>query len=442
MTPLSDLIASLKTLPQRVPDFASPVRLQATARHLETTALKPKLDVDKMKALIGRFRALLELGEESLDELKEREVKRLAWILNYGETALADTDELLPALRLFDRRMRPPVLLGLITCLLKAPDYIPASNVDPWLATIKRALSQYDGPIEDLRHWKGLTDLLFSLDSPRRIGKWALEQEESIAKSLDSLKIGRNTILFKRSLDGIMRAVAESPAFPAKVMEVVETADSVNMEVFKKAVDLVLSRYADSPSLPPDEPLIALCMKKLGDPRLRRTASWGDVSGKARKQAERWVSKQDLELFFRAVAMDEDRRRFWLAYVEQIDLSLNVLGSDALISSDPAIKDYLKQTDRYARLDASDGASAFVMGFRNVDLLVVEFSNTGDACYIYRREGNFIPLHQRWLKRGDLKVQTKAIHRIIHRRHGNHATWMPDARAYLGSHGLVPDRVI
>ena len=86
----------------------------------------------------------------------------------------------------------------------------------------------------------------------------------------------------------------------------------------------------------------------------------------------------------------EERGQFWLRYLRQIRRTKSYLGADernrlkplADGGSDDSYKRALK---RAGRLNDAPGTSVFVLWFERV--VIVEFSKTGNASYVYDRTG-------------------------------------------------------
>lgn len=115
--------------------------------------------------------------------------------------------------------------------------------------------------------------------------------------------------------------------------------------------------------------------------------AWQRVSEDARQMVSNWLKGEFIEAFFTNLAQDgtSDRRRvnFWKRYVKAIDHVDFALGPTARNSRDPdfkVLKEKMKGLLWY--LDASGNNNAFIM--RMGKLVVVEFSDMGNALYAYR----------------------------------------------------------
>lgn len=319
-------------------------------------------------------------GELPASAMSDRELRALAWALNDGSQPISAGPALKTALMFYRSTCRPKQLNGLIHGFFHARG-LPTEYYGAWAEVVRHHLATYNGNYEFLVHWKRFAPLVFAPDAAAQIGRWCLAQPAGIEASFQALRIPLASDVGERSLKGVVLAVAAAADFPARTEECLHLAEARGLGMLKFALDTFLRTFARKAALPPHKALITVAIRKLGDPRLKRNVEWGDVSDEARRKLESWLSREDLDLFFRSVAMDDDRRQFWLRYVDQMTYSRLVLGAYTLNASDPAIKDFLKQ-GRHARLDDSDPeVSAFI--FQIGAYMFVEFSQTGDACYMY-----------------------------------------------------------
>ena len=156
-----------------------------------------------------------------------------------------------------------------------------------------------------------------------------------------------------------------------------------------------------------------------------------NVSNDELGMVQSWFARDDLEHFFKLLKFDEfvDQRRldFWLDYVDQITFTKMVLGKYALFNNSTDFKDFKqKNMGRWSELlSAAPSNNAFVMRIK--DYWFVEFSEIGNACYVY--EDNKLPfdvLDKSLDLKIELKDQYKALDRISHS-----GSWEEKATDYL-----------
>jgi hypothetical protein len=180
--------------------------------------------------------------------------------------------------------------------------------------------------------------------------------------------------------------------------------------------------------------------KRLGDPRLRESAlNWRSIAPEAAQRYWSWLARDSIVFFFNTILPNNsgNRRRkdFWLRYHGRIkDFQVAVSEADVW-----KVKANQKATDLlyYSRV-AHPTTSAFLMKFEGYGghYLVIEFSETGNAAYIYKIadfESRGLTLRTRQFSvKKDLKFNT--TRRIVH-----NADWERTAAYTLSSEfGIRP----
>lgn len=118
---------------------------------------------------------------------------------------------------------------------------------------------------------------------------------------------------------------------------------------------------------------------------------WGLVEPRVKAMVSQWLVLEDLEDFFQRLQAgglaDNRRFTFWLRFIKQISFSHIVLGSHVWWSPDQDWMTFkLKKKGSISRLEGgAANKNAFIMKIGGFYL--VEFGETGDACYGYP-EGN------------------------------------------------------
>jgi hypothetical protein len=180
--------------------------------------------------------------------------------------------------------------------------------------------------------------------------------------------------------------------------------------------------------------------KRLGDPRLRESAvNWRSVAPEAAKRYLSWLARDSILFFFNTILPNnsDNRRRkdFWLRYRDRIrDFQVAVSETDIW-----KVKSSQRGSEAlYYSTVAHPTTSAFLMKFEGYggSFLVVEFSEKGNAAYIFRMsdfEGRGLSLRTRRFElRNHLKFDDS--HRILHI-----AEWEPKAAYKLAAEfGIRP----
>ncbi|WP_257455290.1 EH signature domain-containing protein [Archangium lipolyticum] len=126
-----------------------------------------------------------------------------------------------------------------------------------------------------------------------------------------------------------------------------------------------------------------------GDPRLKTlTEAWTQVRQRAKEAFDDFLAaliQQDLEFFFERAMREQDRRRFWLRYLGSIRRTtcwLDSMTYDELFRKVATLPPEQQAAFRRARRLSKGRVSAFCLWFESY--VVVEFSDTGNAAFIYR----------------------------------------------------------
>jgi hypothetical protein len=167
------------------------------------------------------------------------------------------------------------------------------------------------------------------------------------------------------------------------------------------------------------ESIKRLALDRLGDPRLpRNAASWLGVRSDGRAEFLKWLSLEDIAFFFEHVLPSgsdpNGRKAFWLKYVGQVKRSRPLLCRD---DQSRLINYEIRSGQKgghYGRISGT--TSAFLLDFG--ELLVIEFSAVGNACYVYDRQGAANVIDDFWrvgsFSVSELKRKHSAVGRLFH----------------------------
>jgi hypothetical protein len=191
-----------------------------------------------------------------------------------------------------------------------------------------------------------------------------------------------------------------------------------------------------------------LLRSEFGDPRIPpESRGWLELKRVDPELYRRFLEiliSEDLEIFFDYAMEDPRRRQFWLGYLSSVRRTACILDGSTydrikaqLGGADKKLSGALARARRFKSRGGSASAQAFCLYFDNV--VIVEFSETGNAAYVYRRdlfEEKFEAAVQRNLLKDHhkLKDQRSKLDRIIH----NHARWEEDTRDALSRFGIFP----
>lgn len=160
-----------------------------------------------------------------------------------------------------------------------------------------------------------------------------------------------------------------------------------------------------------------------------------------------WFAKEDLEHFFTLLKgeaeVDQSRLFYWLRFANQMSYTRIVMGNDAW---NDRSRDFVAFREKNkGRLSQLSGGSirnnAVVMQIGNY--FFVEFSETGNACYVYRADkAPFNPDKQILALASELKQAGSALKRMSHspapRRPNLVEGWLEKFDTELRELGIVP----
>ncbi len=132
-----------------------------------------------------------------------------------------------------------------------------------------------------------------------------------------------------------------------------------------------------------------------------------------------WFAKEDLEHFFKLLKgdaeVDQARLHYWLRFANQMSYTRIVMGADAWNERG---RDFVhfreKNKGRLGKLMGGPGHNNAVI-MQIGKYLFVEFSGTGNACFVYKADdAPFNPEKYQLDLKSDLKQADRAVQRMLH----------------------------
>lgn len=170
----------------------------------------------------------------------------------------------------------------------------------------------------------------------------------------------------------------------------------------------------------------------------RHEAAWGCVKPTTRQMVAGWLKLELIHQFFEVLAedgrQDKSRFEFWRDYYKQMDDVYFALGSNAIRSNSPDMKKLRAALEGrlFELVGADPDNNAFVMVIG--DLVVIEFSKSGNAAYRYHRSELPLDASRRSIGIGELKCDRSR--RMLHKSSGGLSWQMRFTRALKDSHGI------
>ncbi|MBB6055360.1 type I Zorya anti-phage system protein ZorC [Tolumonas osonensis] len=164
-------------------------------------------------------------------------------------------------------------------------------------------------------------------------------------------------------------------------------------------------------------------LERWGSPQLRSSQNgWlQHVDEQVCLMVRAWFAKEDLQHFFQLLkgdrGVDQARLSYWLKYANQMSFTRIVMGSDAWNDLNTDFEEFRNRNKgRLSKLtEAASHINAVIMQIGNY--FFVEFSGTGNACYVYKADDAPFNAEAKWLGmntalklRGSPKTITWLLH--------------------------------
>lgn len=293
---------------------------------------------------------------------------------------------------------------------------------------VRDRLNKYGGTNALLSQWKEGSGVILGLKGAEEFGAEMIETLRPIKQHCEFWGIADETSAYVQVAVRYAAKVCRDqmdrvPGMRQYLLEELLAWNGWVQNVFKEEISQTVLHLATTQSEDVRESVRRFVLNdaRLGDPRhSRNRLNWVGVS-EAEQRVIEWLSKLDIVFFFESVLpKGEDpqgRKEFWLQYVPSIKKSRPLLRREDKERLQRDLREKgLKLIDA-GSMDEWSTASAFLLDFG--PLLVIEFSETGNACYMYRKNDvdkiipdfwTSKPFVQRQLRRKDL-VEKRIVHR-------------------------------
>jgi hypothetical protein len=419
------------------------VVLTKMRRAIEALAATARKLREPSKATIEDAREIWASAPGNLERLSGRHIRALC-----SDPDVATSREFVDALtasREFSEKRR--WIEGLIASYFALWRPASAGQLEPLL---RRAVRGFQGKSPRIQHCRPVADEIFSAKAANLLGarivkqrarwevvlaEWGIDRAGRLGQAVANASVDEWTNWF-----GATRAAWGNNALAQLkfLFDVVLAPDSVSHSQLSKAIsEVVLWREIEkSEQLVDAVRKFVLSHPRLGDPR-HKPANWSQCAPEAHRKIKAWFSRFDLDFFFKFVIRDDphQRKKFWLDYIDKVEGDSNV----ALCADDEwRVRAHTREPLRYSRAIGGGNVSAFIMRFPGSSIVLVEFSQTGNALYCHSgkkfaekvRGGISQPtLHIRDELKNQLTMQWKVVHRD---------GWQQDVRGRLARERIWP----
>jgi EH_Signature domain len=303
--------------------------------------------------------------------------------------------------------------------------------------------------------------LLFSAEASRFLGEVIIRDKRPVKQACADLFIESSTpVALAAHKQAVALAVTQLIQRAVRVGQDAALSEfqwlsenlltkSLSPDAYRDAISkLIVSPLAESMPIF-QSALVSLIHgdERLGDPRIAYSSpNWRTVAPEARERFLAWLAKDTLQFFFETLVPknDSNRRRadFWLEYAKKQG---KIKDFQVAVSEDDRYKIRASRAKTIPRFSSVTGGktSAFLMVFAGYDgdYVIIEFSETGNAAYIYARkafEASGVTLRSLSFRLSqDLKRMNDAEDRIVHQMETKER-WESKARRKLAELGIRP----
>ena len=369
--------------------------------------------------------------------------RKLAWALTYCEkqppydrTIASNARDLEIALEIIEAHGSRSGLLGVFDALLRTWG---RGNARLLRTYVRNQLSGYSGRRSLIRNLKSNMDWYCNEQGATQLAMKLLRTKTRLADVWTYLELPDHVhgypyfgYVAKAYID-LMRTLNRTVVEDIVQFVEMHNDDGTTREVLSKVIERLGSDAFEYLR----QPVQSYVLRNWQDPRLSSAkVHWRGVSDNAQRIFERWITREDLRLFFDIVAKscnDEKfkyRKAFWMSYLEHISFCRPILRKDVetILRNDPEAMEYYQTRQPATLKGGSLDQHAFIIWMR--EHTFVEFSTAG-ACYVYSDESRPFRLDATEYHMSDFR-RSDNVHRVIHSGSGTYA-WQRRFRNWIES---------
>jgi len=353
---------------------------------------------------------LFEEHYPSVDALKSafdtrRMARRLSWALCYRKEEkvpiVRDKRKLRTALAVIATRWGWNSTFGIYDALLRHWD---CDVTRPILQDfIDQRLESYEGSRPRLVRLRNVRRAFVKPSGPTDVASFFVGKGEPITALWETLRLpdhARGYPYVAEVGSAYTRSAMRAPDYREHIRPILKFLSQHDRHrTYKRCLSRIILRLDSGSPSDERERVLSAAFRKVGDPaHAPEWAPWDKATEsersdlqKARKALNSWIAQRFITAFFDQVAMDTDRRRFWLRYAPHIT-RFKVFGDGETryqLRKDKRIKRYVNS--RFDRISGS--MAALLMQIKN--RVIVEFGETGGACYVHRKGTSDCPSFDR-----------------------------------------------
>jgi hypothetical protein len=309
---------------------------------------------------------------------------------------------------------------------------------------VQQRLEKYQGPHRVLARWREHAEMLLGPEGHCLFADSLLAARVPIKKHCEAWALEESSQYILEAMRYAVRACQEYLGDKAALRTYLLTTllpwVGWPVQDFHTAVGAMILHPITARELRLQEVLTKLVLQdtRLGDPRLpRNMKNWLGIR-EARQRLLQWLSRADIHFFFEHVLPKgtdpHGRKTFWLKYVSRVLMSRPLLNRDDEARLRVTMQSLREQVGHFGHVRGG-ASSAFLLDFGPV--VVVEFSQVGNACYLYEQPNAAKVIPDFWSQESftiyGLKNRPMAAETITHRE-----GWQTTLAHLLARYGIRP----
>jgi hypothetical protein len=317
---------------------------------------------------------------------------------------------------------------------------------------VRARLERYDGPNRLLAKWKQMAEIILGNSGTTLLGGEMLKDPQPIKEFCSRWGLSEDTPYIQAGVASAAELCRRDMDRVAGLREYL-TSELLSWQRwppdrFKQEVSkTILHPAANAEEVRTCLSRFVVSKETLGDPRLPlNDTNWAGIRDAERRVIE-WFSQRDIAFFFEHVlprgSDPHGRKEFWLRYVGRVQRSRPLLSwpDRSRLNRGPGADGL--DSIALGKMADSQVASSFLLDFGSI--VAVEFSQVGNACYLYSKTEAESIIGDFWkndpFKATDLKNPQTCLAKIVHRKsksqwHGG--GWQEELAQILARNGIRP----
>lgn len=377
---------------------------QSVSERYPTVSPPKATDLSQIKAKFSKYSTTSDLSH---DYFTDKEIRTMCYFANQ---IAKSTDEYQLLIFIIKKRWRQSYLNGLMFCLLYNWQTLEHDIVSSkFRSFIIDQLANYQGQRSHLLKMK--SNMKYFMDGGAlALGRFVVSNKKSVLEAPACIGLKQRELGYSYFSKIIQYYFRNQSSTNLSELEVALTQHSNAVTSKIVLSDKIIKADDDSKELQESLALKQLAIKLVGDPFVN--ANWNTVGvghdyeaqvTQAHTIMKKWLIKSYLNVAFERLINDPDRKRFWLRYTDYID-DIKIVGNlqhKSIISSNPDLKEAL--TNCFCLLISNTISNTCSVAIRIKNHYFFEFSEMGNACYVYNDDRKMKMLSHGIRKVNDLK---------------------------------------